>query len=115
MKILSEFFKIISDETRLRILMVLSQKELCVCEICEILQESQPKISRHLSKLRDAGLVRDNRNGQWVFYSIDLSETAELEIIEIIAKNRVDYQILNDDLERLAERINQKKLCIREG
>lgn len=114
MKTLSEFLKILSDETRLRILMALSQNELCVCEICEVLQESQPKISRHLSKLRDAGLVKDNRKGQWVFYSIDLSEKAELEIIEIIAKNRVDYQILNDDLERLAEKINQNKLCIRE-
>jgi ArsR family transcriptional regulator len=46
-----DFFKVLSDETRLRILILLDRRELCVCEICQILDLSQPKVSRHLAKI----------------------------------------------------------------
>ena len=65
------FFKCLSDETRSNIVaLVAKNKELCVCDLTEKLQLSQPKISRHLALLRSSGLLQDRRQGQWVYYSI---------------------------------------------
>lgn len=67
----SKFFKCLGDETRLRCLMLLQARDaLCVCDIAEALQSSQPKISRHLAQLRACDLVSDHREGQWVFYKL---------------------------------------------
>lgn len=65
------FFKLIGDQTRLRCLMLLiAHGELCVCELVEAIEESQPKISRHLALLRDSGVVDARRQGQWIFYRL---------------------------------------------
>lgn len=67
----ADFFKCLSDPTRLQILkMVVSAEEVCVCTMTEGLGLSQPKISRHLATLRSHGLVRDERKGQWVYYRL---------------------------------------------
>ncbi|SFI81771.1 ArsR/SmtB family transcription factor [Thermoflavimicrobium dichotomicum] len=68
---LAEFHKALSDKTRLRILALLKVEELCVCELVEILQMTQPAVSQHVRKLKNAKLVKERRNGQWVFYSLD--------------------------------------------
>ena len=61
----------LADGTRLRLInLLLSREELCVCELTEALQIVQPKVSRHLAILRDAGLVLDRREGLWVHYRI---------------------------------------------
>jgi ArsR family transcriptional regulator len=62
--------KLVSDKCRLTILLLLQEKELCVCEIVEILQTSQPNISQHMRKLKDGGLVKETKKGQWVYYSL---------------------------------------------
>ena len=68
------FYKSLSDETRLRCLMLIEhEEELCVCELMAALQEIQPKISRHLAKLRQCGVLVDRRQGQWSFYRINPS------------------------------------------
>jgi ArsR family transcriptional regulator len=65
-------FKSLSDETRARAtLLIASQGELCVCELMFALEESQPKISRHLAQLRSSGLLLDRRQGQWVYYRLN--------------------------------------------
>lgn len=65
------FFKALADPTRLRSLMLISAEgELCVCELTHALQLIQPKISRHLAQLREAGLVLDRRQGQWIYYRL---------------------------------------------
>ncbi|MBM7311579.1 metalloregulator ArsR/SmtB family transcription factor, partial [Citrobacter freundii] len=62
-----QLFKNLSDETRLKIVLLLrASGELCVCELCGTLEESQPKISRHLSMLRESGLLIDRREGKWI-------------------------------------------------
>lgn len=67
-----QFFRILADLTRLRMLALLSQEgELCVCELTHALGEIQPKISRHLALLREAELVLDRRQGQWVYYRLN--------------------------------------------
>ena len=70
MKKYVDMFKALSDETRLRIIILLSEKELCVCQIEAALVLSQAKVSRHLTVLRHAGLVHARRNGLWIYYSI---------------------------------------------
>jgi ArsR family transcriptional regulator len=66
----SSLFGAFADETRLRILNLLSAGELCVCDLCEVLDEIQPKVSRHLATLRRAGLVDVRRQGKWKYYSL---------------------------------------------
>lgn len=65
------FLRALSDETRLRILTLLyKQGELCVCELTFAMQLSQPKISRHLAILREQKILKDRREGQWIYYRI---------------------------------------------
>ena len=72
---LETLFKALSDRTRLRILSLLAQGEVCVCEIHGALGIPQPTASRHLAYLRRSGLVTDRRKGLWVYYG--LSEQAD--------------------------------------
>lgn len=66
-----EFFKALSDDTRLNLLMLMYQlNELCVCELSSVLELSQPKISRHLAILRETGLISARRKGKWVYYQL---------------------------------------------
>lgn len=111
---LIDFFKAVSDETRLRILVLLFNQELCVCEMCEILKESQPKISRHLAKLRDLGFVEDKRSGQWIFYLLKLQDKLSFEILDTIVKHVDQNAVLRADRQRLKEKIDKGTLCKRE-
>lgn len=63
-------FRALSDETRLRVMVLLSRKELCVCELEAALVSTQVKVSRHLAVLKNAGLVTSRRDGQWIYYAI---------------------------------------------
>jgi len=68
------FYKCLADDTRLRSLLLIAREgELCVCELMEALNQSQPKISRHLAQLRQCELLSDRRQGQWVFYRLNPS------------------------------------------
>lgn len=70
MKKIAEYFKALSDETRLRILRLLAREEKCVCELMDELKMSQSAVSHHLKILKQAGLVKDSRDGKWIFYSL---------------------------------------------
>lgn len=63
--------KAASDPTRVRILKILESGEICVCQIIAVVQLSQPTISKHLSLLKSAGLIKDRKDKKWVFYSLD--------------------------------------------
>src|SRR5690625_1392084 len=63
--------KLLGDKTRLTMLKLMDDHACCVCEFVEIFQFSQPAISQHLRKLKDLGLVEEERKGQWIFYSIN--------------------------------------------
>ncbi|SDM49313.1 ArsR/SmtB family transcription factor [Sediminibacillus halophilus] len=63
--------KLLGDKTRLTMMKLLENHDCCVCEFVEIFQASQPSISQHLRKLRDVGIVKEERRGQWIFYSIN--------------------------------------------
>ncbi|WP_431036478.1 metalloregulator ArsR/SmtB family transcription factor [Pseudomonas yamanorum] len=64
-------FKSLADDTRTKITLLIAREgELCVCELTAALEQSQPKISRHLALLRSSGLLADRRQGQWVYYRL---------------------------------------------
>ncbi|MHB1654375.1 MAG: ArsR/SmtB family transcription factor [Desulfitobacteriaceae bacterium] len=68
---LSEQLKVLSDKTRLRILRLLHKRELCVCDLTEVLQISQPGVSQHMRRLRQVDFVKERKGGQWVYYSLN--------------------------------------------
>lgn len=68
---MSRFFLALSDRTRLRLLNLIGDDEVCVCFFVEVLSELQPKISRHLGVLRDAGIVSGRKDGKWMHYRIE--------------------------------------------
>lgn len=63
--------KLLGDKTRLTMMKLLEGRTLCVCELVELFEISQPAISQHLRKLKDAGLVKEEKRGQWVYYSVN--------------------------------------------
>jgi len=76
-------FKCLGDETRLMlVLLVHRHGELCVCQFTEVLEASQPKVSRHLAQLRACGILSDRRDSQWVYYALapDLPEWARVAL-----------------------------------
>lgn len=94
------FFKLFSDETRLRIMVLLYHQELCVCELCGIMDISQPNVSKHLAKIRDMGFVKDERKEQYVFYSLNIKDEIFKNILQNIVDNIQDYPILQSDIEK---------------
>jgi ArsR family transcriptional regulator, arsenate/arsenite/antimonite-responsive transcriptional repressor len=108
-------FKALSDETRLRILNVLSEKECCVCEVMQALDISQSKASRHLSALRDAGFLKLRKEGLLSLYSLQTQENAEYMVLllDAVRKAMEDREIVTGDKERLksAARIGVARVC----
>lgn len=96
---ITSIFKLLSDDTRLRILLLLFQKDLCVCEISGILNVSQPSVSKSLSKLRDLNLVTDDRREKFVFYSLRKDNTFLTHTLNQILAQVDEYpQILEDSI-----------------
>ncbi|UYG98243.1 ArsR/SmtB family transcription factor [Cytobacillus firmus] len=67
----SSTLKLLGDKTRLTMVKILDNNDCCVCEFVEIFKMSQPAISQHIRKLKDAGVVRETRRGQWIIYSLN--------------------------------------------
>ncbi|HHV27833.1 winged helix-turn-helix transcriptional regulator [Anaerosalibacter bizertensis] len=97
---LTNYFKLLSDETRLRIMVLLYHRELCVCQLCGITGISQPNISKHLGRLRDSGLVKDERKEQYIFYSLNMKDKLFENILKNIVGNVEEYPILKSDIEK---------------
>lgn len=72
--VMADHFKLLGDKTRLTILVLLKEQDLCVCDLVELLDTSQPNVSQHLRKLKDAGYVNETRKGQWIYYSLNIND-----------------------------------------
>ncbi|GBE15503.1 HTH-type transcriptional repressor CzrA [bacterium BMS3Abin14] len=82
----ASLFKALSDETRLRIMALLTCGELCVCDLIEVMELPQSTVSRHLATLRQAGLVADRRQGVWIYYRLgESSEPVGRELLDILS------------------------------
>ena len=109
MEKLLDVLKSLSDETRLRILNLLYEKELCVCDVMETLQISQAKASRHLIYLKNAGLVKDRKHAQWAYYALARDERL-LFIDHLVHDNLRTLVPYKTDLEHLSEWLKQKNI-----
>lgn len=95
-------FKTLSDETRLRILNLVLERECCVCEVMQALQISQSKASRGLTTLHDAGFLKLHKDGLWSLYSPDESMRDYLsDIVAAARKSMLDNKVALADKERL--------------
>jgi len=100
-------FKALSDETRIRILKVLLERECCVCEVMQALDISQSRASRNLGILEDAGFVRSRRDGLWIVYSIDEQRMKNYTspLIGLVRNSLVNEKSLLQDRERLSQAV----------
>ena len=108
----TKIIKALADENRIRILCLLkNKKDLCVCEITEIIGLAQPTISSHLKLLENAGLIESFKDGLWVNYNINnFLDSFSSEFIEMLYKNlKNDKQIKID--EENAKKINRDAIC----
>ncbi|MDH3519371.1 MAG: metalloregulator ArsR/SmtB family transcription factor [Myxococcales bacterium] len=101
----TSLFGAFADATRLRILSLLSDGELCVCDLCAVLEESQPKISRHLATLRRAGLVQVRREGKWKVYALAPAPSAlHQSLVGCVRRCLGELDELAEDRARLRRR-----------
>jgi len=97
---IADVFKALSDPTRLRIAALLTHGELCVCDLMEILRLPQSTISRHMARLKSAGIVKDRRQGKWVHYSLQNGGFPE-NIRRFLAKELMGDEPHRSDFENL--------------
>lgn len=93
--------KLLGDKTRLTMVKMLESHDYCVCEFVAIFQMSQPAISQHLRKLKDAGVVKETRRGQWIIYSVN--------------KNSDYYPLVENVLQHLPNQDNKLKELEEQG
>lgn len=108
---LIKIFKVLSNQTRLRIIILLYFQKLYVCQICQILKLSQPTISKHLTKLKDIGIVIDYKKEQYVLYELVLENHILKCILEQIIKNKNDYPQIQIDIKRIEFKDTYLKNC----
>ncbi len=107
MKELEQYFKALSDTNRLRILNLLLHGELCVCDIQYVLQATQPNVSRHLSYLKNSGLVLDRRDGYRIFYRLaGPKQGMKKRLFEFLQDAYRNEEQLQADKKRLKEAID---------
>ena len=100
---MENLFLALADKTRLRLLNLMREDEVCVCYFTEVTGESQPKISRHLAYLRNAGIVSARREGKWMNYKIEFPENDyAAELLEDTLNWLKSQSEMRDDYEKLA-------------
>jgi ArsR family transcriptional regulator, arsenate/arsenite/antimonite-responsive transcriptional repressor len=113
MREIIKVFKVLADETRLRILNLLLERECCVCEVIQALEISQSKASRGLTTLYDTGLLQLKKEGLWSLYSINKEDMPDyqMKVIEAMKEALVDNKLTVLDRERLkkAERGHSRR------
>ena len=97
--------KLLGDKTRLTMLKMLDTNDYCVCEFVEIFKVSQPAISQHVRKLKDAGLVRETRRGQWIIYSLN-RESDVIPFVQSLIDHLPNQDFKLQELEKQGLRIS---------
>ena len=105
-----QIFKALSEEIRLRLLALLADGELCVCDLMGGLDLPQSTISRHLSYLKNAGWVEGRRQGLWMYYRIaDEMTPLHLDLLEALKKSLQEREKVREDRKRFAAYMKTKK------
>ena len=107
------FFDVLSDETRRRILsLIIQEEELCVCELFFGLDMPQPKVSRHLAVMRDAGVLTMRKEGTWVYYRLQPQLPMwALKVLEMMVQGVSGVPVYRHDTNRLAGMANRPAKC----
>ena len=110
LQLASHHCRLLADSTRLRLLLLLEHEEMSVAELAGITQLAQPRVSTHLAKLKETGLVADRRDGVFVYYRIGtgVSDSSLDALWQFIRKN-TDDPLLKQDLERIPQVLNKRK------
>lgn len=106
-----KLFKVLADNTRLRMLMLLKKRKICVCEFASILGISQPGISRHLKKMKEAGLIGYEQDGLWTNYCLKNNRMTK-DVLVLLRRLVKDGRTLTADRQQL-KRSDRRKLCCR--
>jgi len=107
-----ELFRALSDPTRLRLLMLLREGEICVCHLVNTLELSQPLISKHLSALRTAGLVNSRKDGLWRYYSLaEASRGSHTRLLACLDDVAREHPEAAGDRKRLEKVLNAARCC----
>ena len=114
MRHIEKIFKALADRNRLRILKMLEARTVCVCEITAVLGIAQSSVSRHLGILREAGLVDDKKQGQWMIYSLARGgDDATRSIIAGIGRWLSDDPQVKGDNRKIRQ-IDREQLCLKQ-
>ncbi|WP_337035155.1 metalloregulator ArsR/SmtB family transcription factor [Paenibacillus illinoisensis] len=96
--------KLLGDKTRLTMLTLLKDRDWCVCEFVDVLDISQPGISQHLRKLKDQGMVKENKRGQWVYYSLNVDDTPYIKTV-------LDAMLHSQNILRTLNKVDVPRIC----
>jgi len=112
MQKLISLFKALSDETRLRIIKLLENGELCVCDITAALDLVQPKVSFHLNTLKGAGLIKDRKAGRWIHYSLENADMRKRFLLLTVMEG-VSADAVKNDQKRLEVFLKKKNTSVK--
>lgn len=101
---LDKLFRALADPTRLRLLNLMSEQEICVCYFTEVIGAPQPKISRHLAYLRRAGIVAARRDGKWMHYRLNIPRNPHAASI---LRNTIEALRTNKQMQQDRERLTR--------
>ena len=97
--------KLLGDKTRLTMVKILETNDCCVCEFVAMFKASQPAISQHVRKLKDAGIVREKRRGQWIIYSL-IRDSEYFPMVQSLLEHLPDQDFKLQELEKQGLRIS---------
>ena len=104
--------KALADQNRLRIVMLLAQAPACVCELAFVLGLTQPAVSRHLKKLKEAGLIESEQESFWTNYRLSRKALLKGSLVKILERNLSGDQQIKSDRQKI-KRAERTKLCCR--
>ena len=107
-----EIIKALAEESRLRIVHLLLHEQLCVCELEYVLQMSQTNVSRHLAKLKNAGIVQSFKQAQWINYKIAPVFLTEASLVSYLQAGFLQEEVYQEDFKALKKHQEQWKGCI---
>ena len=107
---LAQIFKIFSDKNRLRIIALLSNRKMCVCELAFVLDVTQPSVSRHLKKMKEAGIILDEQDGLWTNYFLNCNDSKAKTILKHVETWLKEDDTVASDLKKL-DKADRTKIC----
>ncbi|MFH1783308.1 MAG: metalloregulator ArsR/SmtB family transcription factor [bacterium] len=110
MKQIEILLKALADRNRMRIIALLKNRKMCVCELAHVLGITQPSVSRHLRKLGAAGLISDEQASFWTDYRINNRDKCSEVLMSNINRWLSDEKLIKEDLKK-AKNIDRRKLC----